>query len=101
MFEIGDLVWYRGSAGYGKPEAAVITGYGAQSYFASLVVAREGEYGQTTVWGITSQFESRTCHLCGAATNAPGCPLCPKCIKEQEEQEQDARDEAEQRRRPR
>lgn len=103
MFEIGDKVWYRGSAGYAQPEAAIITGYGNgnESYFASLVVAREDEYGQTTVWGITAQFESRACHLCGAATDAPGCPLCPDCAEEQREREKDAKLEQEQRRRPR
>lgn len=100
MFEIDDLVWYRGSAGYAKPEAAIISGYGAQGHFASLARPRNGEYRQQTIWGLFSQFTSRACHLCGEPTAEPGCPLCPACAEEQEKRERDARTEAEQRRRP-
>ncbi len=98
MFEIGDLVWYRGNWGMAGPVPALIVGHGVLGSLAILICRCRCPNAQ--VWGNLHQFESRACHLCGEPTAEPGCPLCPDCIEGQRERERDARAEAEQRRRP-
>lgn len=101
MFEVDDLVWYRGRWGADPPVAAIITGSSQKNGVAVFDCQRKDALCWGTSWGYPNQFESRACHLCGEPTAEPGCPLCPGCIEEQEKQEQGARAEVEQRRRPR
>ena len=102
MFEIGDLVWYRGRWGQAPPVAAIITGSGGKDGTAVFDCQREDAQDWGAAWGYEYQFESRACHLCGSATAEPSCPLCPGCAGEMDDlemREQDARAEKEQRRR--
>jgi len=101
MFKIGDMVWYRKPNCHSAFVPAVITGYRRRGFFATDILTCRCEGALFDSQGRLYQFESRACHICGAAVARPGNPLCPDCIGEQAELERDARAEKEQRRRPR